>query len=121
MPSIGNIDTMARQTKAPQQIAAVSVFLPLAITAVVVRIWIRNRMINSLGWDDAMMVVALVRQLLITLRWTHCLPSHQINFMMYDVSLMVIVGNGGGTHLRNINQMRVAINVRRDLSTPCSF
>jgi hypothetical protein len=53
-------DIMARQTKAPQQIAAVSIFLPLALLAVVIRIWIRSRMIRSLGWDDVMMVVALV-------------------------------------------------------------
>jgi hypothetical protein len=54
-------DIMARQTKAPQQIAAVCVFLPLALVAVVIRISIRRRMISSLGWDDVMMVVALVR------------------------------------------------------------
>jgi hypothetical protein len=53
-------DIMSRQTKAPQQIAAVAVFLPLALLTVVIRIWIRSRMINSFGWDDVMMVVALV-------------------------------------------------------------
>jgi hypothetical protein len=61
MPSIGSLDEMARQTKAPQQIAAVSVFLPLAVVAVAIRLWIRIRMIHSFGWDDIMMVVALVR------------------------------------------------------------
>jgi hypothetical protein len=63
MPYVGSaVDEMARQnqTKAPQQIAAVSVFLPLAMGAVALRMWIRTRMIKSLGWDDYMMVVALV-------------------------------------------------------------
>ena len=63
MPSIGNLASMGRQTKAPQQIAAVSAFLPLALAAVAIRIWIRSRMIGGgLGWDDVMMVVALVRR-----------------------------------------------------------
>jgi hypothetical protein len=64
MSSIGSVGVaeMARQsqTKAPQQVAAVSVFLPLALGAVALRLWIRTRMIKSLGWDDYMMVVALV-------------------------------------------------------------
>jgi hypothetical protein len=64
MSSVGSVGVaeMARQsqTKAPQQVAAVSVFLPLALGAVLVRLWIRTRMIKSLGWDDYMMVVALV-------------------------------------------------------------
>ncbi|KAF2431531.1 hypothetical protein EJ08DRAFT_587012, partial [Tothia fuscella] len=46
-------------TRAPVQIAAVSIFVPLALAAVVLRIWIRRRMINSLGGDDIMMIVAL--------------------------------------------------------------
>ena len=60
MSSIGDWDDMSRQTKAPQQIAAVSIFLPLALAAVVLRVWIRTRMIKSFGWDDIMMIVALV-------------------------------------------------------------
>ena len=64
MSSVGSVGVaeMARQsqTKAPQQVAAVSVFLPLALGAVALRLWIRTRMIKSLGWDDYMMVVALV-------------------------------------------------------------
>lgn len=57
-----SVAEMARQsqTKAPQQIAAVSVFLPLALGAVALRLWIRTQMIKSLGWDDYMMIVALV-------------------------------------------------------------
>lgn len=61
MPSIGEwAADMAGQTKAPQQIAAVSVFLPLALIAVAVRMWIRTRMIRNVGWDDWMMILALV-------------------------------------------------------------
>ncbi|QDS77659.1 hypothetical protein FKW77_002991 [Venturia effusa] len=79
------------QTKAPQQIAAVSVFLSLALGAVALRLWIRARMIKSLGWDDYMMVVAL------------------INYIMYDTALMVVVANGGGTHVKLSDIKRAAV------------
>ncbi|KIW05020.1 hypothetical protein, variant 2 [Verruconis gallopava] len=82
---------MAGETKAPQLIASVSVFLPLAIAAVVMRIWVRIKMIRNFGWDDVMMVVAL------------------LNFAMYCSALMVIVANGGGTHLAHLKNIRLGI------------
>jgi hypothetical protein len=57
----GDGKTASRQ---PYQIAVTAVFLSLSIPAVALRIWIRRWMINSLGWDDYMMVVALVCPLL---------------------------------------------------------
>jgi hypothetical protein len=51
-------ETHSRQ---PYQIAVTSVFLALSIPALVLRIWVRRWMINSLGVDDYLMIVALVR------------------------------------------------------------
>ncbi|KAE9990961.1 hypothetical protein EG327_000674 [Venturia inaequalis] len=95
MSSTGSagVAEMARQsqTKAPQQIAAVSVFLPLALGAVAFRLWIRTRMVKSLGWDDYMMVVALM------------------NFIVYSAALIIIVANGGGTHIKVTDTKRTAV------------
>lgn len=54
------VANMAGDSRAPELIASVAVFLPLAITAVAVRLWVRLRMIKNFGWDDAMMMMALV-------------------------------------------------------------
>lgn len=51
---------MGDETRAQELIASVSVFLPLAIAAVAVRLWVRARMIRNFGWDDGMMIIALV-------------------------------------------------------------
>ncbi|RDI83214.1 hypothetical protein Vi05172_g6947 [Venturia inaequalis] len=91
MSSTGSagVAEMARQsqTKAPQQIAAVSVFLPLALGAVAFRLWIRTRMVKSLGWDDYMMM----------------------NFIVYSAALIIIVANGGGTHIKVTDTKRTAV------------
>jgi len=51
---------MSDETRAPELIVSVAVFLPLALIAVAVRLWVRTRMIRNFGWDDGMMVLALV-------------------------------------------------------------
>ena len=51
---------MAGETRAPELITSVAVFLPLALAAVAVRLWVRCRMIRNFGWDDGMMLMALV-------------------------------------------------------------
>jgi hypothetical protein len=60
MTFIDDLAKMAGETKQPELIASVSVFLPLAIAAVALRIWVRTRMIRNFGWDDVTMIVALV-------------------------------------------------------------
>jgi hypothetical protein len=91
MPPFG-VD-IVQHSRQPYQIAITSVFLPLAIFAVAVRIWVRKRMINAVGGDDYMMLIALV------------------GFIMYNVALMEIVANGGGTHIRGLDATRVATTV----------
>lgn len=61
MGQLDDFVSMAGETKAPELIASVSVFLPLAIAAVALRIWVRVKLIRNFGWDDIMMIVALVR------------------------------------------------------------
>jgi len=51
---------MVSQSRQPYQIAATSVFLALALPAVLLRIWVRKHMMRSLGVDDYMMIIALV-------------------------------------------------------------
>jgi hypothetical protein len=51
------------QTRVPDILAATLTFLPLAIFTVALRLWVRTRMVNALGWDDSLMVFALVRTL----------------------------------------------------------
>ncbi|KAF2396458.1 hypothetical protein EJ06DRAFT_240883 [Trichodelitschia bisporula] len=77
-------------SKAPAQIAVVAVLVVLTMSAVGLRLWVRIRMIRSLGWDDIFMVVAL------------------FNFLMYDSSLMTIVHYGGGTHITDQSDLRAA-------------
>jgi hypothetical protein len=57
-----SLSRSASQTESKQhwQIAVTCVFLALSIPAVVLRIWVRKFMINSLGVDDWFMVIALV-------------------------------------------------------------
>jgi hypothetical protein len=69
-------------------------------------------MINSIGVDDYMMIMALVRSLsfngktLITHTW-------KFAYLVYNAALMEIVANGGGTHLATtVPALRVAIDVR---------
>ena len=54
------------QTRVPDILAATLTFLPLAIFTVALRLWVRTRMVNALGWDDTLMVFALVRTLRIS-------------------------------------------------------
>ena len=51
------------QTRVPDILAATLTFLPLAIFTVALRLWVRIRMVNALGWDDTLIVFALVRRL----------------------------------------------------------
>ena len=44
-----------------QILPVIVVFLALAYTAVTARIWTRHRILRHLGWDDAAIVVSLVR------------------------------------------------------------
>lgn len=39
------------------------------------------------------------------------LTRSKLNFLMFDVALMVIVRHGGGTHLRGLEKLRIAIDV----------
>jgi hypothetical protein len=86
----GEHETQSRQA---YQIASSSIFLALAIPTVALRIWVRSRISRSLGADDAMMVLAL------------------ISYIMYNAALMTIVGHGGGTHIRNFEAFKAAMNV----------
>jgi hypothetical protein len=83
------ISDVVQHSRQPYQIAVTSVVLALAICAVVLRLWIRKHMVNSVGGDDYMMSVAL------------------LTFIMYGVAVMGIVANGGGTHIRG-EQTRTA-------------
>jgi hypothetical protein len=47
-------------SRQPYQIAVTSAFLALTIPAVVLRIWVRRWIINSLGVDDYFMIISLV-------------------------------------------------------------
>jgi hypothetical protein len=58
--SRANDDNPSRQ---PYQVAITSAFLALSIPAVVLRIWVRRWLINALGSDDYMMMLALVSRL----------------------------------------------------------
>lgn len=49
------------QTRVPDILAATLTLLPLAIFTVALRLWVRKRMMNALGWDDTFIVLALVR------------------------------------------------------------
>jgi hypothetical protein len=51
------------QTRVPDILAATLTFLPLAVFTVALRLWVRIRMVNALGWDDGLIVFALVRTL----------------------------------------------------------
>jgi hypothetical protein len=48
------------QTRVPDILAATLIFLPLAVFTVTLRLWVRKRMVNALGWDDTLIVIALV-------------------------------------------------------------
>ncbi|KAF2673665.1 hypothetical protein BT63DRAFT_410641 [Microthyrium microscopicum] len=94
-PLKGIHSDMSIHNRQPYQIAVTTVFLALAIPSVIVRLWVRKAMSNSLGADDYFMVVALV------------------NFIIYNAALMEIVANGGGTHLSltdSAASIRAAIN-----------
>jgi hypothetical protein len=51
------------QTRVPDILAATLTFLPLAVFTVGLRLWVRTRMVNALGWDDVLIVFSLVRNL----------------------------------------------------------
>jgi hypothetical protein len=52
-----NDDGHSRQ---PYQVAITAAFLAISIPSVVLRIWVRRWLINALGSDDYMMILALV-------------------------------------------------------------
>ena len=56
---------MATHSRQPFQIAATCVFLALSAPAVLLRLWVRKFVINSLGADDYVMVAALVNKRLL--------------------------------------------------------
>jgi TctA family transporter len=104
MPLTSGVNDFVQHSRQPYQIAITSVFLSLAIFAVIVRLWVRKHMINSVGGDDYMMVVAVV------------------SFILYCAALMEIVANGGGTHIRGLEDTRIAqdvslVSVRRSMVT----
>jgi len=77
-------------SKQTYQVAITSAFLALSIPAVVLRIWVRRWVINALGSDDYMMILAL------------------ISYLVYNASVMEIVAHGGGTHITDEYSLRAA-------------
>lgn len=67
MFSLDQLANMAEETKQPELIASVAVFLPLAVSTVVLRIWVRTRLSQNFGWDDITMILALVSSLIVSL------------------------------------------------------
>lgn len=59
-----------------------------------------------------MMIVALVSSVKYDLFKKLLLIFLQINFLLYGTSIIIIVVNGGGTHLKKLDLLRTAINVR---------
>jgi hypothetical protein len=47
-------------SRAPYQVAITAAFLAISIPSVVLRIWVRRWLINAMGSDDYMMMLALV-------------------------------------------------------------
>jgi hypothetical protein len=84
---------MSNHSRAPYQIAITSVFLPLAFASVALRLWVRKHMINSLGSDDYMMMIAL------------------FGYVLYNIALLGIIMNGGGTHIKGLDNTRAAQKV----------
>jgi hypothetical protein len=107
----GNPDNSSH-SRQPYQIAVTSIFLAISIPAVVLRIWVRKWMINSIGVDDYMMIVALVRLLTYSVARQSLLTILQFAYLVYNAALMEIVAHGGGTHMvTTVPTLRVAIDV----------
>ncbi|KAF1966171.1 hypothetical protein BU23DRAFT_487509 [Bimuria novae-zelandiae CBS 107.79] len=53
--------------RGPELVAVCSTFVSLAVTSVLLRLYVRLRLVRAFGWDDVFMVTALAFQIMFTL------------------------------------------------------
>lgn len=79
-----------------------SILLPLATALIVLRLYVRTRIIRALGLDDLSIVVALVRCFIVRSRQsTHDTRSYSVGFSLLSVSSL---SNLGKDDMRTILQ-----------------